>query len=114
MQSAEALPDKTLTQVLCPFCTEFSTKMLKTSEREVRETIRAANNKKAARARAAFLCKTKRLSRNFFQQFLIDVEVRVDVLHIVMLFEGLHEANHRVGLLTFQLDVSIGNHAHAR
>ena len=41
----------------------------------------------------------RRLPCDFFQQLLIDVEVRRDVLHVVVIFERFHQADHRVGLL---------------
>lgn len=31
---------------------------------------------------------------NFFQLLLIDIEVRVDVLHVVVIFESFHQADH--------------------
>jgi hypothetical protein len=34
------------------------------------------------------------LSRHFLQQLLVNVEVGVDVLHVVVFFEGFDEANH--------------------
>jgi hypothetical protein len=38
------------------------------------------------------------LSGNFFQDFLIDIEVRVHVLHVVMIFERLNQADHGMGI----------------
>ena len=49
------------------------------------------------------------LACNFFQQFLIDVKVGVNVLHVIVFFERLHQANHRVRLLTFEFDEVLGN-----
>src|SRR5215469_12576972 len=54
------------------------------------------------------------LSCNFFQQFLVDVEVCVHVLHIVMLFEGFHQANHRVRSRSLEFDVVLRNVGHTR
>ena len=54
------------------------------------------------------------LPGNFLQRLLIDIEVGVDVLHIFVIFERFHQPDHLCCLLPFQLDVGIGNHAHAR
>jgi len=54
------------------------------------------------------------LAGNFLKHLLVNIEVGVDVLYVVVLLEGFHQANHRRGLLAFQLDVGIRNHAHAR
>ncbi|MGD0598678.1 MAG: hypothetical protein ABR988_02575, partial [Terriglobales bacterium] len=53
-------------------------------------------------------------ARDFFQSLLVDIEVGMDVLHIFVVFERLHQADHLRRLLPFQLDVGIGNHGHAR
>ena len=52
-------------------------------------------------------------ARNFFQSLLVDVEVRMHVLHVFAIFERFHQADHLRRLLSFQLDVGIRNHAHA-
>src|SRR5215472_10348700 len=52
------------------------------------------------------------LSGNFFQQLLVNVEVRVDVLHVIVLFESFHQPDHGVGRLPFKLDVILGNHGY--
>src|ERR1700739_4961355 len=44
----------------------------------------------------------------------VDVEVGVNVLHIVMLFEGFHQAQHLRGLRAGKLDVILRNHADFR
>src|SRR5215469_41771 len=54
------------------------------------------------------------LSCDFFQQFLVDVEVCVHVLHIVMLLEGFHQANHRVCSRSLEFDVVLRNVGHTR
>ena len=51
---------------------------------------------------------------NFFQQLLIDIEVRVDVLHVIVVFERFDQANHLRGRRAFQLDVILRNHGDAR
>src|SRR5205085_10873500 len=83
--------------------------MLKTSAREM-----LTAEEKPPNAWAASDSCVRRLSRDFFQQLLVNVEVSVHVLHVVMLFERLHQANHGRGLLSFELDEGIRNHAHAR
>jgi hypothetical protein len=55
----------------------------------------------------------EQLSCHFLQQFLIYVEVGVDVLHVVVIFERLDQPNHRRGLMAFELDVILRNHGHA-
>ena len=45
---------------------------------------------------------------------LVDVEVRVDVLYVVVLFEGFDQAHHLRGLRAGQLDVVLRNHADFR
>ncbi len=41
------------------------------------------------------------LSRDFFQLLLIDIEVRVHVLHVVLVFQGFEQTKHCRGLLAF-------------
>src|SRR6185369_11946511 len=53
----------------------------------------------------------KILAGDFFQLGLIDVEVGVDVLDVVLIFEGFQQANHGGGLLAFQLHVVLRDHA---
>jgi hypothetical protein len=55
----------------------------------------------------------KPLAGDFFQQLLIDIEVGVNVLHVVMLFERLHQPDHGARRRPFQLDVVLRNHSHA-
>lgn len=55
----------------------------------------------------------KPLARNFFQQLLIDIEVGVNVLHVVVLLERLHQPDHGAGSRPFELDVVLRNHGHA-
>jgi len=52
-------------------------------------------------------------ARDFFQSLLVDVEVRMHVLHVFVIFERFHQADHLRRLLAFELDVGIRNHAHA-
>ena len=55
----------------------------------------------------------ERLTRHFFQQLLVNIKVRVDVLHIVLILQSFHKPNHGVGGLPFQLDVVLRNHGDA-
>ena len=50
------------------------------------------------------------LTCNFLQQLLINIEICVDVLDIVMIFEHLEQADHSIGRLPFKLDVILRNH----
>src|SRR4029077_15909353 len=50
----------------------------------------------------------------FFQKFLVDVEIRVDILHVVLIFKRFHQPDHLAGRRAFQLDVVLRNHGHAR
>ena len=52
------------------------------------------------------------LSRNFFQSLFVDIEIGMHVLHIVVIVESFHQANHLRRLRPFQFDISIGNHSH--
>ena len=38
----------------------------------------------------------------------------MDVLHVVVLFQGFHQPDHLSGLLSFELNVILWNHRHAR
>ena len=77
-----------------------------------------SDHKKAAQNRAAFENKLKnavaKLSRDLFQCLLIDIEVRVHILHIFAIFQSLHQPDHLGRLLTLQLDIGIRNHRYAR
>src|SRR5579862_13143 len=55
----------------------------------------------------------RRSPRHFLKQLLIDIEVGVNVLHIVMLFESFHQTDHRGGGRAFKLDVILRNHRDA-
>ena len=115
VQDAEGIRIKQLTRAILCFFTEFSTAVLKSAYRA--ET--AGRPRRRPDSRRACPERSRRtpalhLPHDFFQHLLINVEVGVDVLYVVVLFEGFHQANHRRGLLAFQLDVGIGNHAHAR
>src|SRR5579872_1273605 len=50
---------------------------------------------------------------DLFQQLLVNIEIGVHVLHIVMLFERFHQADHSSCCLTFQLDIVLRDHGHA-
>ena len=41
---------------------------------------------------------------------LVDIEVRVDVLHVIVFFQRFHQPEHLLGLFAGQLDVVLGNH----
>src|SRR2546427_2900705 len=104
---------ESLTRIECGFSTEFSTIMLKTSARPPligKPTIRKPPTKGGSDDSLL----VARLSRNFLQQFLINIEVGVDILHIVMLFKSFHEPDHRVRRRTFQFDVILRNPGHTR
>src|SRR5215472_2521854 len=84
VQSAEASVDESVTQVLCLFSTEFSTNMLKTcGDRNAWVGKRATKKPPEFRRLRKFL--RSELPGNLFQQFLVDVEIRVYVLHIIVL-----------------------------
>ncbi len=40
----------------------------------------------------------------------VDVEVRVNLLHVVVVFHGFHQAQHLLGTTAFQLDVVLRDH----
>ena len=107
VQSAEATLAARLRSKPWPFSTEFSTKVLKTLVR------RMLTRKKPPEDRAASKFFETKLSSNLFEQLLVDVEVRVDVLDIVVLFKCLHQPDHGTRLLSFQLDVILWNEGDA-
>src|SRR3977135_3322470 len=53
------------------------------------------------------------LASYFFQQLLVNVEIGVDVLHVVVLFERLHQPDHLSRGCAFEFDVVLRNHRHA-
>src|SRR5258705_10149003 len=55
-----------------------------------------------------------KLADDFFQELLINVEVRVDVLHVVVVFERFDQPDHLRSLLALKLDVVLRNHRYAR
>ncbi len=46
-------------------------------------------------------CTTMDLAGHFLQQFLIDIKVGMNVLHVVVLFQSFDQANHGCSLRTF-------------
>src|SRR5258706_1211278 len=52
-----------------------------------------------------------RISRECFHLVFVDVEVRIDVLHVVVFFERLAQAQHAARVLPFQANQVLGNHA---
>ena len=43
---------------------------------------------------------------------LVDVEIGVNVLHVVVFFQGFYQAQHLLGLLPRQFNVVLRHHAH--
>src|SRR5438270_1384775 len=75
---------------------------------------------------SSFLKKTKRrplsdrphsnqsasdLSRHFFQLFLVNVKIRIYVLHVVLVLKRFQQADHLAGGGALQLDVILRHHA---
>ena len=52
------------------------------------------------------------LARNFLQLLLVNVEVGVNTLHVVVVFDRFQQADHLVGSLSFQLDVILRDHSY--
>lgn len=82
--------------IACVFFTDFSTEMLKIWLASQANNFPAKRKSRLRRRLTAQVNKSS--ARNFLQQFLIDVEIRMHMLHIVMIFECLNQANHRRGV----------------
>jgi len=54
--------------------------------------------------------KYDRLARYFLQLFLIHVEIRIDVLDVVVIFNRFQQADHLAGGRALQLDVVLRDH----
>src|SRR5262249_49770892 len=106
VQDAEAVKNKSLRFVLSYFSTVFSTAVLKN---DFVGRTQGWSNKKAA-GLAAHIWKQKILSSHLFQEFLIHIEVRVHVLHVVVFLESLNQTDHLRRLLAFELDIVLWNH----
>ena len=63
----------------------------------------ALPSRNRCRARARYL-------RQRLQLLLVDIEVGVDVLHVVVIFERFAQPQHAAGVLAFQLDQVLGHH----
>ncbi len=105
VQGGEYTLNKQLISVVSGFPTEFCTAVLKSI---LKEGDGAARRRPDSRRDAGAT-----LTCDFFQELLIDVEVRVDVLHVVMIFERFHQANHRTRSRAFEFDVVLRNHRNA-
>src|SRR5258708_1587774 len=57
---------------------------------------------------------TKFLTGYFFQLLLVYIEIRIHILHVVLIFQGLQQADHLVGGCAFELDVVLRNHPDLR
>jgi hypothetical protein len=115
VQSVEASFDEPLTRVVRPFSTGFSTQVLKSSDRRLR-TCRLQAGTQILRVQrkppdhpGGLYFRSRQLARDLFQKFLVDVEVGVDILHVVLVFERFHQPDHGVGRLSLQLDVILWN-----
>src|SRR5437879_6166247 len=111
VQSAEPSPAEPLTKVLSCFSTELSTVVLKTFGPRFSKQL--LKKKSRPQGRLSGKSSTAQLARHFLQQLLVNIEVGVNVLHVILVFERFHEPNHSVGRLTFQLNVVLRNHRYA-
>ncbi len=107
VQDVEVIFAEEVRALVSFFYTEFSTSVLK-SLMLVRKS-----SKKAAQMSGFDSKFHPELGCNFFQNFLIDIEISVHVLHIVMILKRFDEANHRMSIAAFELDVILRNHGHA-
>ena len=48
--------------------------------------------------------------RHCFQLFFVDVKIRINILHVVVLFQRFAQPQHGGGVLAFQLDGILGYH----
>jgi len=126
VQTVEPIGLHNVTELRSHFSTNFSSAVLKTSweegHRNAHRPISCFFDKKTAPTRAASHSQIKTCLEvvqtsstcNFFQKFLIDIEVGMNILHVVIIFQRLKQPNHLRRLLPFQLDVIIWNHTYAR
>jgi hypothetical protein len=54
-------------------------------------------------------CRAEKQSRRGHVGF-VDIKVGVNLLHVVVIFHGLHQAQHRLGAAAFQFDVGLRDH----
>src|SRR2546421_608923 len=98
-------PSRRIAQAAATCAPALSTNMLKTfpdqGSRNSNKTC-AQYEKSRPSMGGLLISRLKKLSGHFFQQLLIDVEVRVHVLHVVVLFERFHQTDHGIGSLAFQ------------
>jgi hypothetical protein len=107
VQDVEVMLVEELRSLVSVFYTEFSTGVLKSLRPHPMSRKKAAPDE---RLRIPF---RKKLCRNFFQNLLINVEVRMNVLYVVVIFERLDQTDHRMSVVAFQLDEILRHHGHA-
>src|SRR5258708_23684050 len=99
--SAEPSLAESLTTILSPFSTELCTVVLKTFS----ACASLQEEEPPRKGRLSANLGAHPLPGHFFQQLLDNIEVGAYVLHIVLIFDRLHQPDHRIGRLPFQLDV---------
>src|ERR1700739_3653318 len=102
VQQAKPTLPTGLTSLLSMFCTEFSTGVLKTPGEYHRQSLYSMGETRKAAIRRPenglsypTITRNLELACDFLEQFLINIEVCVYVLHVVMLLERFHQTNHR-------------------
>ena len=106
VQNGEPISVVSLTGILWSFSTVFSTVVLKTFLFALKKKSRLIGRLFKKHFSILFV----RSARHFFEQLLIDIEVRVHVLYIILILESFHETDHSVGRLPFEFDVVLRNH----
>lgn len=86
VQDDEVIVSESFGMIMHALFTEFPTDMLK--------SVPLPRVKKAAPL-GRLPSSLKTLPGNFLQQLLIDIEIRVDILHIIVFFERFHQPDHR-------------------
>ena len=113
VQNAEPSLAESLTKIQPRFSTEFSTLVLKTFL-SVPDSWEISTFKEKGRPQGRpSIIVSRTLPGNFFQKLLVDIEVRVYILHVVVIFEYFHQPDHSVGSLPLELNVVLRNHGNA-
>src|ERR1700741_3536811 len=109
VQGVELILRESLRCELSTLSTEFSTSVLKTTGTTV-ERKDKTKRRYCGGAENLFASVPGNLPSNFLEEFLIDVEVGVHILHVILFFQGFEKSNNLGGGLALQLDVILRNH----
>jgi hypothetical protein len=110
VQRVELFKNELLTGQLGVVCTEFSTDVLKTISRAGKRVATKKIRDIGSMSPGTFSKFWVLLACNFLQQLLINIEICVDVLDIIMIFEHFEQSDHGIRRLPLKLDVILRNH----